>query len=294
MGWCSPVLEVCYNFIMKNPQKSLIIRLSVLVIVLLVIVGGIFIYAQWNHPTVVVSDAIMAASSPDSFNNQPADNVTPVSPATTSASVGDISIPLTGTIPSLDISSWKTYTNATYGFSIKYPSGQMVANVSEYNKAKQAPTSGIGIDSIEDISTASTDGACESLQPETLGHDKAFADAIPLPMNIMQSNSGDFSGPGYYKVMQVQSGARLLLHFNTCNGLADPSDSADINIEAEVFKGNTLVYLKAFYPFNASGNIKVQDLDKTALQIMDGKFNGPEQEYYNDFVNSLTTFQFTK
>jgi hypothetical protein len=179
--------------------------------------------------------------------------------------------PVADTSVATDTSNWKTYTNTKYGFTFNYTD------------------SGYPVEVIDDITKASeADGACSTESTQTFQEAKIFAES-----NIPGKETDKLKILlGLHKIYKTASGINALVSIQTCQGEAEDNNPADSFINARIFKGNTLVTVtEGQLKFN--GNVKVKDINSVAQNLLDGTYKGPEQELFNQFIKTISTFKFT-
>ncbi len=96
---------------MKNSQKGFLVPLLLVIIAVLVIGGGIYIYNNKKAEAPIVPNTQTQASDQTQQTNT--QQITPVNSANSQ----------------VDTSNWKTYTDTDHGFSIDYPSGTKIRNM---------------------------------------------------------------------------------------------------------------------------------------------------------------------
>ncbi len=96
---------------MKNQNKGFIVPVLIGIIALLIIGGGVYVYENKKVETPISTDVQGQQSNQ---NQQPTGQNTVVTPVTQNKP------------PQISTSNWKTYTDSTSGFSLKYPTGWQV------------------------------------------------------------------------------------------------------------------------------------------------------------------------
>lgn len=171
-----------------------------------------------------------------------------------------------------ETAGWKTYINDKYGFIFKYMGNGYSVNL---------------IDDIKKVDLV--DGICSRRSPQIFKEDKIFTESNPVGTQTDKLESSY----GLHKIYKTASDVHALVSIQICQG--DNVTSEDIanviGMGALIFKGDTLVLLGN--PI-FSKNIKAEDVGSVAQGLLNGAYNGPEQEFFNQFIKTISTFKFTK
>ncbi|MFA6520077.1 MAG: hypothetical protein WCT44_00540 [Candidatus Paceibacterota bacterium] len=194
-----------------------------------------------------------------------------------------------------DTTNWETYLNDKYKFKFKYPSDYLIndfINNQFHDDEKSKTLFNLGAEDIYTMEVA--DGACGSHSTQISQNQKQILDKKQTGDNFDDGFAlSDSDTHHYSKIFISDYGVKFAYGISLCQGSLEENEPWTIQAyEALLFNGDNEISF--YFPIQNSVSADQGELYEIANQISQNKYNGKEQQSYNNYLKILSTLSFTQ